>query len=117
FIQYSHARACSILSRGEMEKGEIDWGKLVEGAERGLVKMLSRFPEMVRTCASGNKPHLMANYLVDCASSFNEFYRDCPVISEEDPQRRRARVALVEMARRVLKKGLWSLGIDAPEKM
>ncbi len=117
FIQYSHARACSILSRAEMEKGEIDWGKLVEGSEKGLVKTLSRFPGMVRMCATENKPHLMANYLVDCASSFNEFYRDCPVISEEDPERRWARIALVEMTRRVLGKGLWALGIDAPEKM
>ncbi len=117
FIQYSHARACSILSRAEMEQGEIDWGKLVEGAEKMLVKTLSRFPGMVRTCAAGNKPHLMANYLVGCASSFNEFYRDCHVISEEDPERRLARLALVEMARRVLRKGLWSLGINAPEKM
>ncbi len=117
FIQYSHARACSILSRAGMEEKEIDWGKLVEGAEKGLVKTLSRFPGMVRTCAAGNKPHLMANYLVDCASSFNEFYRDCPVISEEDPERRWTRIALVEMSRRVLGKGLWTLGIDAPEKM
>ncbi len=117
FIQYSHARACSILTKVERDEGEIDWGKLVEGAEKGLVKTLFRFPGMVRMCAAENRPHLMANYLVDCASSFNEFYRDCPVISEDDPDRRRTRAALVEMARRVLSKGLWTLGIDAPDRM
>ncbi len=117
FIQYSHARACSILSKVDMEEENPDWGKLVEGAEKGLVKTLTRFPGMVGMCATENKPHLMANYLVDCASSFNEFYRDCPVISEDDPDRMRTRIALVEMARRVLSKGLWTLGINAPERM
>jgi arginyl-tRNA synthetase len=59
----------------------------------------------------------MANYLVETASAFNEFYRDCPVLQEFDPDRRRTRMALCELSALVLSKGLMSLGIEAPERM
>ena len=115
---FSHARASSIIEKSEgLPEGEIDWTKLVEDAERGLVKTLSRFREVIGRCADETRIHLMANYLVDTASTFNEFYRDCPVLSEEDPERKKARLALVEMTRRVLERGLWTLGIDAPPRM
>jgi len=118
FVQYSHARASSIIEKSEgLPEGEIDWTKLVEDTERGLVKTLSRFREVIGRCADETRIHLMANYLVDTASTFNEFYRDCPVLSEEDPERKRARLALVEMTRRVIGRGLWTLGIDAPPRM
>ena len=75
------------------------------------------FPEAVRSGAVDRKPHLMASYLVELASTFNEFYRDCPVLNEKDPARREARLALVDMTREILSRGLWSLGIDSPRKM
>ncbi len=118
FVQYSHARACSILAKEpEGFHGEIDWSSLVEPSEMKLVKKLSELGPVISTGARERKVHLLAPYLVELASLFNEFYRDCPVLKEEDPARRKARMALVELSRRVLARGLWCLGIDAPRSM
>jgi len=117
FIQYSHARACSILEKGGMIPGPLDFSRLVERAERELVKQLSRFDEVVSKAARERRVHLMATYLVDTASSFNDFYRDCPVLSENDERRRGARLALVELSREVFSSGLSILGIEAPASM
>ena len=119
FIQYSHARACSILNKGDVDISDIDpdWNSLVEKSERSLIKMLSGFPSIVEDSAEKRKPHLLAGYMVDVASSFNEFYRDCPVLNESDASRRETRLALVEASRRVISNGLGCLGIDSPEMM
>jgi arginyl-tRNA synthetase len=118
FVQYSHARACSILKRSEEEvEGEFDWSGLVEDSERDLVKKLADFDSIVMKAADDRKVHLLTVYLVEAASTFNEFYRDCPVISEEDPRRRKARLGLVELSREVLSTGLSILGIESPSSM
>lgn len=119
FIQYSHARACSILRKSKVDVDDLEpeWTSLVEESERSHLRTLSRFPSLVKECAESRKPHLIAGYLVEAASSFNEFYRDCPVLNESDPKRRETRIALVEASRRVISNGLESLGIDAPPMM
>jgi arginyl-tRNA synthetase len=118
FVQYSHARACSILVKSENDlEGEIDWGTLVERSEKDLVKKLSSFDQVVMKSAIERKVHLLTVYLVDVASSFNDFYRDCPVLSEEVPERRKARIALVDLSRETLSTGLDLLGIEAPSTM
>ncbi len=118
FVQYSHARACSILSKDPKGfHGEVDWSMLVEPSEMKLVRKLSELGAVISSGARERRVHLMAPYLVELASFFNEFYRDCPVLKEEDPARRKARTALVELSRRVLGRGLWCLGIDAPMSM
>jgi len=119
FVQYSHARACSILRKIGVDAGGIDpdWGTLVEESEGILLKVISRFPSVIGDSARNMKPHYLANYMVETASAFNDFYRDCPVMNEPDEARRSARIALVEISRRVLMKGLDGLGIDAPDMM
>lgn len=118
FVQYSHARACSIIAKDpEGFKGELDWSRLVEVSELKLVRKLSELGSVISQGARERKVHLMAPYLVELASLFNDFYRDCPVLKEPDPARRRARMALVELSRRVLGRGLWCLGIEAPSSM
>jgi len=118
FVQYSNARACSILQKaGGAPEWDMDWSKLVERSERSLVKTLSRLPSVLRECVEGRKPHLMTGYLVEAASAFNEFYRDCPVLHEHDQERRKARTALCSLSGLVLRLGLGSLGIEAPQRM
>lgn len=118
FVQYSHARACSILEKiGNSEAGEVDWSGLVEKAERDLALKLYEFAEVVDRSATGRKVHLIAVYLVDVASRFNDFYRDCPVMSEDNDRIRNARIALVDLAREVLDTGLSLLGVNAPSSM
>jgi arginyl-tRNA synthetase len=118
FIQYSHARACSILRKveGDMPSAPA-WSKIVEDSEKDLLIKLAEFGDIVLSSARDRKVHLLSVYLVDLASRFNEFYRDCPVLNEIDRDRKDARVALVDISREVLSTGLSVLGIHAPDSM
>lgn len=115
FIQYAHARACSIL-RKEGAPDRVRIGRLNHRQEILLIKLLARFPIVVKEACLGNKPHLVASYLYDLASRFNQFYRDCPVLKAEEDLKRE-RLALVDSTRIVLRNGLDLLGIPAPEEM
>jgi arginyl-tRNA synthetase len=77
---------------------------------------MARFPVLVRDATRGRRPHLVAGYAHRLASLFNQFYRDCQVISD-DKALMNARLGLVEAFRTVLRNTLGILGIDAPESM
>jgi arginyl-tRNA synthetase len=81
------------------------------------MKQLASLPCIIEDSCDGCKPHLLANYLYETASAFNQFYRDCPVIIEQDPSLRESRIALVEATKIVLHTALDLLGITAPEEM
>lgn len=117
FIQYSHARACSIISKKHDEIKDIDPSLLRHASELQLVKNLARLPIVVQESFDGYRPHLIASYLFDTASMFNQFYRDCPVLPEKHVKLRKARLALVYSTKTILKNGLNLLGITAPEEM
>jgi len=117
FIQYAHARASSILAKAQRKHRRYDATRLVHESEIALIKHLAYFPEVIEEACSGCKPHLLANYLYETASAFNQFYRDCPVLIETDPALRDSRLALVEAATVVLRTALDLLGIAAPEEM
>jgi len=117
FIQYSHARACSILSKNKDAIQDIDATLLKHDSETDLIKKLARFPIIIDEACEGFKPHIIANYLFEVASQFNQFYRDCPVLPEKDKKLRISRLALVDATKIVLKNGLHLLGIVAPEEM
>ena len=116
FIQYSHARACSILKKTSGVPDSIDPSVLTGEAEIALVKELARFSHVTNAAASNLKPHIVAIYARELAESFNRFYRMSPVLSAPDDLRE-ARIGLVECARIVLASVLDVLGIDAPESM
>ncbi len=118
FIQYSHARACSILRAAE-EKGYViaddyDASLLREESEMELIKKLSKLGYVIGS--SELKPHLVAKYARELAESFNLFYKDCPVLNAEE-ELRNARMVLVDCAKIVLSDVLDVLGIEAPEEM
>jgi arginyl-tRNA synthetase len=117
FIQYAHARACSILSKKQNDIKDLDARLLQHDSELELIKKLARFPIIIDEACEGCKPHSITTYLFETASQFNQFYRDCPVLPEKDPKLRNARLALVYATRIVLKNGLDFLGIIAPEEM
>lgn len=117
FIQYAHARACSILSKNKEDIKKFDSNYLTHETELNLIKKLAEFPKIIDESCSGFKPHNITTYLFDTASLFNQFYRDCPVLPEENKDIRKARLALVDASRIVLKNGLDLLGITAPEEM
>ena len=118
FIQYAHARASSILSKTkEKTDDDVDASLLTHDSERLLIKHLARFPLVVEAACRGCRPHLIASYVYDTASQFNQFYRDCPVLPEKNKKLRHARLGLVDATKTVLCNGLDLLGIVAPEEM
>ncbi len=117
YIQYSHARICSILRKESPAKDEkIMGGQYTAKEEEALLLALGRFPAAVERAADVNKPSVLARYLIDLARDFNHFYHNCPVLKAEG-EKRQARLILADATRIVLKKGLYLLGIEAPEKM
>ncbi len=117
FIQYAHARACSILSKKKIHDHTFDATLLLHPSERTIIKKLALFPLVIEDASIGCKPHSIANYLFEVASAFNQFYRDCPVLSEDNAALHSSRLALVKATEIVLKNALDLLGISAPEEM
>jgi len=119
FIQYAHARACSILRNAEDEGiffENFDPNVLVEEQEISLIKKLAGFGNVIDTAARELKPNLLAIYARELADAFNQFYRYVPVLSAE-AEYRNARLELVDCSRIVLANALDALGIAAPESM
>jgi arginyl-tRNA synthetase len=121
FIQYSHARASSILRKAEEIKlgnfEDIDSSLLTHSSEIGLIKEIAAFSGAIKECAKKRNPHLIAAYTFNLASTFNQFYRDCPVLAAEDNDLKISRLVLVYAAKIILSNALFCLGISAPEKM
>ncbi len=119
FIQYAHARACSIL-KNALDEGiaheNFDTNLLLEEQEIALIKKLASFENAIDNASRELKPNLLAIYARELADAFNQFYRYVPVLSGE-PEFRAARLALVDCSRIVLANALDTLGIFAPESM
>ncbi len=120
YIQYAHARICSIISLGESKNIELDkkanLSLLAAPEEINLIKHLIDFPVVLEASAVNYEPHKMANYLFEVAALFHKFYTVCRVISE-DSELTVARLALIDATRIVIANGLEKLGISAPVRM
>jgi len=117
YIQYSHARARSILRKAKRKLGKQDYSLLVEPLERDLVLMLAKFPEVFINAAENLKPNVIADYANLLADKFNSFYNALPVIKVEPKALSDARLGLVEGITIVFRNALGLIGIVAPEKM
>ncbi|TLZ70290.1 MAG: arginine--tRNA ligase, partial [Methanobacteriota archaeon] len=116
FLQYAHARACSILAKADARRSG-DPRLLVHPQEQGLIRWIAKFPSTVREAAEGRRVHAVASYAADFASQFNQFYRDCPVLTAQPAALREARLDLVDVSRIVLQNALGGLGLRAPKEM
>lgn len=116
FIQYAHARACSILAKAGDWERDFDTSLLTMECEKDLVKSIASFPAVVAECAEYRKTHVLAVYAQDLAAQFNQFYRYVPVLRAEG-KARNTRLALVEASRWTLRNALECMGIEAPEEM
>ncbi|MEW6592180.1 MAG: arginine--tRNA ligase [Candidatus Hadarchaeota archaeon] len=116
-IQYSHARACSILRKSKRKGGKHPDEIFRLPQEQRLLKLLSRFPGVVREAGDGLQPHLLALYASELALAFNTFYEAAPVIEAESQELKAARLRLVNCVRLVLQNALGIMGMVAPERM
>ena len=117
YIQYSHARACSILRKASMKTENADYVLLTDSLEKDIILTLARFPEVFVDSAKNLRPNAIADYVNSLADKFNKFYTKLPVIKAKSEQLAAARLALVDSTRIVLRNCLMLLGIEAPQKM
>ncbi|MEM2029612.1 MAG: arginine--tRNA ligase, partial [Candidatus Bathyarchaeia archaeon] len=117
YIQYSYARACSILRKAPKHVEDADFSLLKEPAEREIVLMVARFPEIFIDAADNLRPNIIADFANTLADKFNAFYASIPVIKAEPPELANARLMLVNAARITLRNALALLGIEAPQRM
>lgn len=122
YVQYAHARVCSIL-RQAVEKGvalpttaDADLSLLVEPEEVGLLKQMGSFPTLIESCAMDLEPYRVIFYLMELAGLFHSYYNKHKVISDDDALSR-SRLCLISGLRTVFGNGLKLVGLSAPEKM
>jgi arginyl-tRNA synthetase len=119
YVQYAHARICSVLNQwggNEAELAGADLAPLVGEREMGLCGKLQSFPEVIAGAAGDFAPHALAFYLRDLAGEFHSWYNAERLLVEDETQKR-ARLALAVAVRQVLRNGLRILGVTAPEAM
>jgi arginyl-tRNA synthetase len=119
YIQYAHARICSVLNQWGGDSASLadaDLSPLTSAAETALMQALSQYPEVVSTACQALAPHMIANYLKELASALHSYYNDTKFLVD-DAQIKQARLSLITATRTVLRNGLQLLGVSAPEKM
>ncbi len=119
FIQYTHARICSVLRKADEQgidyKSHANTELLAEEAE--LIKALCDFPAIIASAGESFSPSVIAAYAYDLAKTFNGYYHDHSIMREENEQKRRMRLMLAAEVARTLRKAMKLLGIDVPERM
>ncbi|MBX7182416.1 MAG: arginine--tRNA ligase [Bacteroidia bacterium] len=119
FIQYSHARICSILRKGTalpMSNSVISASSILP-KELALIRQLTEFPEVIKVAGESYNPALLANYVYELAKEFNQYYHDVPMLKEEREEVRSFRLELASKVANVIKKSMNMLGIEVPERM
>ena len=123
YVQYAHARVCSVLRQAaekkisvEITPGAANLERLAEEHELQLLKSLSRYPEVVELSAINEEPHQLSHYLRDLANDFHTYYNAHQFLVEDEGLRD-ARIKLILAVRQTLKNGLNLLGVTAPESM
>ncbi len=116
YVQYSHARACSILRKAGKYDAAPDYSALSGVDAQNVIRILEQFPETVREAVNRNEPSMVTRYSVDLAQAFNKFYYECRILDGSDAQRA-AKIELTDAARQTIATALYLIGVEAPEKM
>ncbi|WP_352169753.1 arginine--tRNA ligase [Proteiniborus sp. MB09-C3] len=117
YVQYTHARANSVLSKAEYPiTPDVDYSLLTNDEAVNIIRLLYSFQNTAIAAMEKNEPSFIARHVIDIAQAFNKFYHECPIIVE-DEELQKARLLIVYSAAIVIKIGLGLLGIEAPQKM
>ena len=117
YVQYTHARCCSVLRKaGDLSGAAPDWSALSDDEAQALLRLLSRFPDVIREAAEKYEPSMVTRSVTDIAQAFNKYYYEHRIL-DGDPAQSAARVALAAATRQTIKTGLYLIGIEAPERM
>lgn len=117
YVQYTHARANSLLEKGGFSpEKKVDFKILTSEDETNIIRLIYNFPETIVDAMEKNEPFFITRHIVDLAKAFNKFYNSTP-INVEDELEKNTRLALTYSAKTVIKTGLALLGIEAPNKM
>ena len=116
YVQYTYARASSVLRKIGEVPDTIDYTLLTDEASIGLLKEIERYPQVIKDAAERYEPSVIARYSIDLAQAFNKFYHECQ-INVEDETTKYTRTNVVKIARYIIKDALSLLGIQCPEQM
>jgi len=118
FIQYTHARIKSVLSKAEFDfDSAVSVPATISSYERDLIQQLGAFPETIEASAQEFSPAQLANYIYEVAKFYNKFYHEETILKAEDPDVKNFRLHLSASAAKVIAKGMNLLGIHVPERM
>ncbi len=121
YVQYTHARTCSLLRKADVDPvsikfDNIDYGVLADDVSVDLIKAIAELPKTIGEAANKYEPSFIARYVIHVAQAFNKFYHDNSILVEDETIKN-ARLALVAAAKYTIESGLYLLGIYAPEQM
>ena len=116
YVQYTHARCCSLLRKAPETLAEPDWIALTDDEARDVLMMLLRFPEVVQEAQQRNEPSMITRHTTWLAQAYNKFYYEHRIL-DGAPGEVSARVSLTQAVQQVIRTGLYLIGIQAPERM
>jgi arginyl-tRNA synthetase len=121
FIQYTHARICSVLRKageqGLALPAQLALSAPVTSKEEALIQRLAAYPATVKEAGDTCSPACIANYVYDLVKEFNQFYHDYSILNEQDTEAKMLRLVLASNTAKIIRSGMALLGIDVPERM
>ncbi len=121
YVQYAHARICTMLKQAEekgwFEDGAVDYSLLESEKEEELLRKLGEFPQVIREAAEKRIPHKVTQYVFDVSTLLHSYYNAEKVLDDEKPEQTKARLAFMKAVRITIANALRLIGVHAPEQM